>query len=43
MKASTITQVLADRGVKNAQETAFIFLDDRGEETGQITYSELYR
>jgi acyl-CoA synthetase (AMP-forming)/AMP-acid ligase II len=43
MNPATITHVLADRGVKNAEETACIFLDDRGAETGQITYSELFK
>jgi acyl-CoA synthetase (AMP-forming)/AMP-acid ligase II len=42
MNAPTITHVLADRSIHNAQETACIFLDDHGEETGQITYSELF-
>ena len=43
MNASTITQVLEDHGAKNAEKTACVFLDDRGEETGQITYSELFK
>jgi acyl-CoA synthetase (AMP-forming)/AMP-acid ligase II len=42
MNASTITEVLADRAVTNAEDTAFVFLNDRGEETRRITYLELF-
>ena len=42
MNESTITHVLAERSAQTPAETALVFLDDRGEETGQITYSELF-
>ena len=42
MNAATMIDVLQHRSVQNAAETALVLLDDRGEETGRITYSELY-
>ena len=42
MNASAMTDVLAHRSVENADDTAFVFLDDRGNETGEIAYAELY-
>jgi len=41
--ANAITQVLEEHSAKSADETAYIFLDDQGEETGRITYSELFK
>jgi acyl-CoA synthetase (AMP-forming)/AMP-acid ligase II len=37
-----MNEVLENRGIQNAAQTALVFLDDRGEETCQITYSELF-
>jgi acyl-CoA synthetase (AMP-forming)/AMP-acid ligase II len=39
----TINEVLENRSVQSPTETALVFLDDRGEETGEITYSDLFR
>ena len=43
MNTSTIIQVLEQHSVKKAGASACVFLDDRGEETGQLTYSELFK
>jgi len=38
MNLSTIADVLALRSSQNPEDTAFVFLDERGEETRQVTY-----
>jgi acyl-CoA synthetase (AMP-forming)/AMP-acid ligase II len=43
MNAPTITHVLADHNVAIGSQTAYIFLNDRGEEIGEITFSELFK
>jgi len=43
MKANTFNDVLLEHSIKNAEATAYVFLDDRGEETGQISYADLFQ
>jgi acyl-CoA synthetase (AMP-forming)/AMP-acid ligase II len=43
MNALTMIDVLEQRSVKDAENTALMFLDDRGHETCGITFSELFR
>jgi acyl-CoA synthetase (AMP-forming)/AMP-acid ligase II len=42
MTVMTMADVLAERRMKNPAETALVFLDDRGVETGHITNVELF-
>ena len=43
MKALTINDLIAQHSVKQGQDTAFIFLDDHGQETDQITYADIFK
>lgn len=43
MKANTLNDVLLEHSSKDAEATAYVFLDDRGKETGQITYAGLFQ
>ncbi len=43
MKTNTMNDVLLEHSVTSSETTAYVFLDDRGEETGQITYADLAR
>ncbi len=42
MKALTINDVLAEHSANHGQDTACIFLDERGQETSQLTYADLF-
>jgi acyl-CoA synthetase (AMP-forming)/AMP-acid ligase II len=43
MRASTIADVIANHSIRNADDIACVFLGDRGDETGRIAYSELFK
>jgi len=43
MTALTMSDVLAEHSVELAEDTACIFLDERGQETDCVTYAELFK